>query len=369
MTSKPLARTRTTYVVSFLALAALFWACSESGITDGGLDRSLERAAEAAKGGNGGGGPDKDPTVTAVEPDTVPQDTTIDLTVSGRDFDDGSVAEFGIDGVVTEKVRTNNTTFVDSRTLIANVTVEIDATVGDYDALVTTKRGRKGVGTEKLHITTKGKPPEIPVAVLASGAVVISPEQKLSRDETDSDHRVAVRILRNEPGAGQVTVAFTNSAAAYASPCVNGQCGQCETDPPDLSQSVADALAAELNATRSPAGIWVSIVLRALKKVGDTNNNVKHHLDTGYDSSTFGGDNVVVRIKDWPKMGRPQVELLEQDADNGDGRIRSVYRFNGGQGGTVLAWWRAATPNGGTLACPFLDDVTVTVLEGPFPGP
>lgn len=153
MTSTRLGRTRTAHLASLLALAALVWACSEAGITDNGLVRS-ELSAQAAKGGNGGG-PEKDPTVTEVDPDTVPQDTTVDLTVSGRDFDDGSIAEFGIDGVVTEKVQTNGTTFVNSRTLIANVTVALDATIGDYDALVTTKRGRKGVGTEKLYITEK----------------------------------------------------------------------------------------------------------------------------------------------------------------------------------------------------------------------
>ncbi len=147
-------RAVTTYLISVLTLTVLAWACADAGILDGGA-AGPEPPAQAAAGGNGNGGggaPEKDPTVTEVEPDTVPQDTTVDLTVKGRDFDDGSVAEFGIDGVVTEKVKTNSTTFVDSRTLVANVTVAIDATVGDYDALVTTKRGRKGVGTEKLHI-------------------------------------------------------------------------------------------------------------------------------------------------------------------------------------------------------------------------
>ena len=153
MTSTRFGRTP-THVAAFLALAGLVWACSEGGITDAGPSSTLEGAAQTAKGGSGGG-PEKDPTVNDVDPDTVPQDTTVDLTVSGRDFDDGSIAEFGIGGVVTEKVTTNSTTFVDTRTLVANVTVALDATVGDYDALVTTKRGRKGVGTEKLHITVK----------------------------------------------------------------------------------------------------------------------------------------------------------------------------------------------------------------------
>ena len=122
----------------------------------------------AAKGGvKGKPGSGTDPTVDAVDPTAAPQDTTLDVRVLGTGYDRGSMAELALDGVVTEKVKTNQTKFVSSAELIANITIALDAQTALYDVLVTTSRGRKGIGTELFEVKEKGKPnfgPAITVA-------------------------------------------------------------------------------------------------------------------------------------------------------------------------------------------------------------
>ena len=65
--------------------------------TDAGPKISGITAGTAASGG--------DPTVTATEPDSATQDTTLDVVVTGSSFDAGSVAEWAIDGVPSLKVQ------------------------------------------------------------------------------------------------------------------------------------------------------------------------------------------------------------------------------------------------------------------------
>jgi hypothetical protein len=91
-------------------------------------------------------------TVTAIAPDAVVQDTTLDIRVNGSGFDRGSLAEFLRDGVVDPRVRTNSTRYVKTTELIANVTVALDAVPTRYDVRVTTSRGKKGIGTELLAV-------------------------------------------------------------------------------------------------------------------------------------------------------------------------------------------------------------------------
>ncbi len=113
-------------------------------------------AAKAGEKGKPGSG--EDPTVDGVDPNAAPQDTTLDVHVFGSGYDRGSMAELALDGVVTEKVKTNRTKFVSSAELIANITIALDAETALYDVLVTTSRGRKGIGTEMFEVKEKGKP-------------------------------------------------------------------------------------------------------------------------------------------------------------------------------------------------------------------
>ena len=97
--------------------------------------------------------PAADPTVTAVEPAMAPQDTTLDVRVTGSGFDRGSRVEFAINGVVEPKLHVNATTYRKSSELTANVTVAVDAPLLSYDVVVTTSRGKKGIGAEMFLVT------------------------------------------------------------------------------------------------------------------------------------------------------------------------------------------------------------------------
>jgi len=119
-----------------LALAAAL-ACS--GPDDPGLEPASVKAPA-------------DPTVTATDPDTAVQDTTLDVTVIGTGFDNGSVADWLLDGVADPRVRTNSTRYVSSRSLVANITIAIDAVPAAYDVRVTTSTGKKGIGTERFVV-------------------------------------------------------------------------------------------------------------------------------------------------------------------------------------------------------------------------
>jgi len=119
-------------------------ACSDPA-ADAGPAMDPAKAAPAAAAG--------DPTVDAVDPAAAPQDTTLDIRVLGSNYDRGSTAQLALDGVPTPKVTTNSTRYKNSGELIANITVAADAPVAAYDVLVTTSRGKKGIGIEKFAVT------------------------------------------------------------------------------------------------------------------------------------------------------------------------------------------------------------------------
>jgi len=106
-----------------------------------------------------------DPSVASADPNNAPQDTTLDVRVLGSAFDRGSTAEWAIAGVPSAKVRTNSTRFVNSKELIANITIALDADTVLYDVIVTTTTGKKGIGTELFQVRAKGPPPENPKAI------------------------------------------------------------------------------------------------------------------------------------------------------------------------------------------------------------
>jgi TolB protein len=118
----------------------------------------------AAPGGGGSG----DVSVSATDPNEAPQDTTLDVRVLGSGFDRGSVAEWAIGGEPSGKVVVNATRYVSSKELVANVTIALDADTVLYDVMVTTSRGKKGIGTELFRVRQKGpKPPPPPPDPLA----------------------------------------------------------------------------------------------------------------------------------------------------------------------------------------------------------
>ena len=110
-------------------------------------------------------GRESGPAVTASDPNNAPQDTTLDVVISGSGFDRGSQAEWAIAGVPTSKIRTNSTRVVTSKQLVANITIAFDADTVLYDLMITTSTGKKGIGTELFRVRAKGPPPENPPAI------------------------------------------------------------------------------------------------------------------------------------------------------------------------------------------------------------
>jgi hypothetical protein len=99
------------------------------------------------------------PTVTAALPDSAPQDTTLDVQITGSGFDSGSNATFELQGVVDSRVHVNSTRFIKSTQVVANVTISLDAIVSQYDVAVTTSSGKKGIGSDAFTVTLKNAPP------------------------------------------------------------------------------------------------------------------------------------------------------------------------------------------------------------------
>ena len=91
------------------------------------------------------------PTVTSVVPDSSPPGVTLDITVNGSGFAQGSAVTLERQGAPAAKITTNSTTFVTTKKLIANITIAADADSGKYDVAVTTS-DRKGVGIESFTV-------------------------------------------------------------------------------------------------------------------------------------------------------------------------------------------------------------------------
>jgi len=150
----------------------------------------------AAAGGGGGG-----VSVTATDPDSATQDTTLDVVVSGSGFDQGSQAQWAIAGVPSAKVVTNSTRFVNSKRLIANITIAVDADTGLYDVIVTASTGKKGIGTELFAIKTKVQDTPITATYrdATSDGVVSDAQLRPGLDPTYTDglDGVDAKILAN----------------------------------------------------------------------------------------------------------------------------------------------------------------------------
>jgi uncharacterized membrane protein len=103
-----------------------------------------------AKAGSG-------PTVTSTVPSDAPRDTTLDVRILGSGFDNGSRAEFLLDGVSDSRVHVNTTRFVASNEIVANLSIDADAAAALYDVAVTTSRGKKGIGAERFEVTLQAQ--------------------------------------------------------------------------------------------------------------------------------------------------------------------------------------------------------------------
>jgi uncharacterized membrane protein len=87
-----------------------------------------------------------------VLPSGAPQNTTLDVQITGSGFDKTTAASFQLHGVVDSRVKVNSTRYVKNTQLVANVTIVADAAVDFYDAVVVTGSGKKGIGTELFEV-------------------------------------------------------------------------------------------------------------------------------------------------------------------------------------------------------------------------
>lgn len=133
---------RFAMMLALLALSAGFTECGEEELVDP-AGRVIGPAGKPTGG---------DPIVSATDPTGASPDTTLVVRVLGSGYEAGSVAEFVLDGQAVPQVRTNSTTYVSSRELRANITIDVDAPTDFYDVLVTTPKGKRGIGIEKFEV-------------------------------------------------------------------------------------------------------------------------------------------------------------------------------------------------------------------------
>lgn len=96
--------------------------------------------------------------VDSAEPSAAEQGTIdLDVTINGRGFDQGSVADFLVTGTENPGgVVVKSTTFVSAKKLVVRIDVDEQAVISLYDIQVTTSRGRRGKGTETFAVTQQG---------------------------------------------------------------------------------------------------------------------------------------------------------------------------------------------------------------------
>lgn len=87
-------------------------------------------------------------SISSVSPDSASIITTLDVKVNGSGFAPGMVAQWQLNGVAdSTEIKTNSTTYVSSKQLIANITISATAAVASWDVAVYSGT-KTGVGSE-----------------------------------------------------------------------------------------------------------------------------------------------------------------------------------------------------------------------------
>jgi hypothetical protein len=98
-----------------------------------------------------------DMSVSGAIPDSATQDTTLDVVINGSGFVAGTSANWALAGVQDPaQVRTNSTRYVNSRQLVANITISTSATIAKWDIVVTAVGKKGGIGSEAFTIKVRG---------------------------------------------------------------------------------------------------------------------------------------------------------------------------------------------------------------------
>lgn len=296
----------TWVAVALVTTLVMLQACSDRQPTD------VSPSIDLARGGGGSNGPD--PEVVAADPSEAPQNTTLDVHVLGKNFDDGSTVRFLLNGKPTKDIKINSTQFVNDGDLLANITIALDADTAKYDIEVTTSNKRRGIGTELFEVTIKKSP--------TSGFLTIS------GGLTASTQRVSIRdgenILRFHADEEEdylmtygMALTATHSAGFTGGVCEMGQKNQADPDFAALFDQLIDGprlrrlwVEIDKNALGVPSeesGMsirWVDADREYMVSVGEISPTepgasiitMTGSLTTGLTITSTGGR---VRVRDW----------------------------------------------------------------------
>jgi hypothetical protein len=135
------------YAVSAFALILFAVACSDDSPNIANADGIAVREARVASA---------DMSVSGATPDSATQDTTLDVVINGSGFVAGTAANWALAGVQDPaQVRTNSTRYVNSRQLVANITISNSAAIAKWDIVVTATGKKGGIGSEAFTIKAK----------------------------------------------------------------------------------------------------------------------------------------------------------------------------------------------------------------------
>lgn len=130
-----------------VALITLLAACGEDASRAAGIGPTRPQFGKTTS---------SDPVVSSTSPDTGQQGATIDVQINGSNFATGAVATWALHGVVDPtQVKTVATKYVNSRTLIATITIGANATLASWDVQVALSSGKNGVGSELFTIKAR----------------------------------------------------------------------------------------------------------------------------------------------------------------------------------------------------------------------
>jgi len=134
------------FAVSFSLLLLFVSACERETTSPASRDLQVTavRAARAPAG----------PALSSANPPYGDRGTTLDVQVIGSGFTAGAAATWLLNGVANGHVHTNSTQFVNSTELVANITIDDEATLAFWDVQVALIGGKNGVGSDAFEVTT-----------------------------------------------------------------------------------------------------------------------------------------------------------------------------------------------------------------------
>ena len=145
--ANPILRSRVSTLLLSACVAALATSCTRDGVDAPQSVHSGESVPLAARTSTA-------LAVTSTNPSFGDQGTTVDVHVFGSGFTSGAKATWLLHGVADDHVHTNNTTFVSSSELVANITIAGDAALDFWDVQVSLSSGKNGVGSECFEVTS-----------------------------------------------------------------------------------------------------------------------------------------------------------------------------------------------------------------------